>query len=450
MARGSHRTAPTPAALPCRGCAADTAARHPVRAPRRPRPWFRVQRPSAHCSSRRRSSPTRPTRRAGLRDPGSATTVRTPRSTAGSRATRLAAAPSSSANAAAASARSAASTRCSPRAPSRPPRGRSRSAAPIASPRCATPSRARNARSSSTSSAGRSAASSSRAATRSSSSATSTGAPTATASPRSRWRSRWSGCSSGSRSPKARSGRLDDLAQAYVPALAGTPYGATPIACTAHDALGRVVPRGLCRSGERHLHARPPHARAGSRRQPRRGEAVRLASRAAGRLLQLLVGRHRRAGPGARGGDRSEPVGLRARQAVAAAGRRGRGELGRRRHRARKSRSRTSTRCCATGRASDACSRRRASSTVARSCRGHGWRPRGRAPARRTPRWSATATTCGTRRTRSATLLWGLRGQNVLADPETGLVLVQTALASEDFLDLELAALWTAVRSQLR
>lgn len=48
------------------------------------------------------------------------------------------------------------------------------------------------------------------------------------------------------------------------------------------------------------------------------------------------------------------------------------------------------------------------------------------------------------------TLLWGLRGQNVLADPETGLVLVQTALSSDDALDLELAALWTAVRTQLR
>lgn len=47
-------------------------------------------------------------------------------------------------------------------------------------------------------------------------------------------------------------------------------------------------------------------------------------------------------------------------------------------------------------------------------------------------------------------MLWGLRGQHVLADPETGLVLVQTALASDDFLDLELAALWTAARSQLR
>lgn len=47
-------------------------------------------------------------------------------------------------------------------------------------------------------------------------------------------------------------------------------------------------------------------------------------------------------------------------------------------------------------------------------------------------------------------MLWGLRGQFVLADPETGLVLVQTALGSDDFLDLELAELWTAARSQLR
>ena len=46
--------------------------------------------------------------------------------------------------------------------------------------------------------------------------------------------------------------------------------------------------------------------------------------------------------------------------------------------------------------------------------------------------------------------LWGLRGQYVLADPETKLVLVQTALSSDDFLDLELSALWTAVRAQLR
>ena len=46
--------------------------------------------------------------------------------------------------------------------------------------------------------------------------------------------------------------------------------------------------------------------------------------------------------------------------------------------------------------------------------------------------------------------LAGLRGQYVFADPETKLVLVQTALSSNDFLDLELSALWTAVRSQLR
>lgn len=48
------------------------------------------------------------------------------------------------------------------------------------------------------------------------------------------------------------------------------------------------------------------------------------------------------------------------------------------------------------------------------------------------------------------TMFRGLRGQTLLADPETGLVLVQTALASDDFLDLELAALWTAMRAQLR
>jgi CubicO group peptidase (beta-lactamase class C family) len=46
--------------------------------------------------------------------------------------------------------------------------------------------------------------------------------------------------------------------------------------------------------------------------------------------------------------------------------------------------------------------------------------------------------------------LSGLRGQYVLADPETKLVLVQTALSSDDFLDLELAALWAATREQLR
>jgi CubicO group peptidase (beta-lactamase class C family) len=46
--------------------------------------------------------------------------------------------------------------------------------------------------------------------------------------------------------------------------------------------------------------------------------------------------------------------------------------------------------------------------------------------------------------------LWGLRGQYVLVDPETKLVLMQTALSSNDFLDLELSALWTAARAQLR
>jgi hypothetical protein len=47
-------------------------------------------------------------------------------------------------------------------------------------------------------------------------------------------------------------------------------------------------------------------------------------------------------------------------------------------------------------------------------------------------------------------MLSGFRGQVVLADPETGLVLVQTCLTHEDFLINELAALWTAARAQLR
>jgi CubicO group peptidase (beta-lactamase class C family) len=46
--------------------------------------------------------------------------------------------------------------------------------------------------------------------------------------------------------------------------------------------------------------------------------------------------------------------------------------------------------------------------------------------------------------------LWGLRGQYVIADPESKLVLVQTSLSSDDFLDLELAELWSAARAQLR
>jgi CubicO group peptidase (beta-lactamase class C family) len=45
--------------------------------------------------------------------------------------------------------------------------------------------------------------------------------------------------------------------------------------------------------------------------------------------------------------------------------------------------------------------------------------------------------------------LWGLRGQYVTADPESKLVLVQTSLSSEDFLDLELSELWNAARAQL-
>ena len=47
-------------------------------------------------------------------------------------------------------------------------------------------------------------------------------------------------------------------------------------------------------------------------------------------------------------------------------------------------------------------------------------------------------------------MLWGLRGQNILVDPETQLVLVQTALDSTDFLDLELSVLWAAARAQLQ
>jgi CubicO group peptidase (beta-lactamase class C family) len=45
--------------------------------------------------------------------------------------------------------------------------------------------------------------------------------------------------------------------------------------------------------------------------------------------------------------------------------------------------------------------------------------------------------------------LQGLRGQFVIADPETKLVLVQTSLSSDNFLSLELAALWKAARAQL-
>lgn len=47
-------------------------------------------------------------------------------------------------------------------------------------------------------------------------------------------------------------------------------------------------------------------------------------------------------------------------------------------------------------------------------------------------------------------MLSGFRGQVVLSDPETRLVLVQTCLTQEDFLINELSALWTAARTQLR
>jgi CubicO group peptidase (beta-lactamase class C family) len=47
-------------------------------------------------------------------------------------------------------------------------------------------------------------------------------------------------------------------------------------------------------------------------------------------------------------------------------------------------------------------------------------------------------------------LLQGLRGQFILVDPDTKLVLVQTALSSSDFAMSELVALWTATRAQLR
>ena len=48
--------------------------------------------------------------------------------------------------------------------------------------------------------------------------------------------------------------------------------------------------------------------------------------------------------------------------------------------------------------------------------------------------------------------LRGLRGQFVLVDPETKLVLVQTAVryGSDDVADQELLALWAAVSSELR
>jgi CubicO group peptidase (beta-lactamase class C family) len=45
--------------------------------------------------------------------------------------------------------------------------------------------------------------------------------------------------------------------------------------------------------------------------------------------------------------------------------------------------------------------------------------------------------------------LQGLRGQFVIADPVSKLVLVQTSLSSDNFLSLELSSLWTAARAQL-
>jgi CubicO group peptidase (beta-lactamase class C family) len=47
-------------------------------------------------------------------------------------------------------------------------------------------------------------------------------------------------------------------------------------------------------------------------------------------------------------------------------------------------------------------------------------------------------------------VLVGLRGQRVLIDPASKLVLVQTALDSNDFAESELIALWTAARAQFR
>jgi CubicO group peptidase (beta-lactamase class C family) len=47
-------------------------------------------------------------------------------------------------------------------------------------------------------------------------------------------------------------------------------------------------------------------------------------------------------------------------------------------------------------------------------------------------------------------LLQGLRGQFIYVDPETKLVLVQTALSSSDFEVSEFVSLWVAVRAQLR
>ena len=46
--------------------------------------------------------------------------------------------------------------------------------------------------------------------------------------------------------------------------------------------------------------------------------------------------------------------------------------------------------------------------------------------------------------------LRGLRGQFVLVDPASKLVLVQTAARGSGFADQELTALWSALPSQLR
>ena len=46
--------------------------------------------------------------------------------------------------------------------------------------------------------------------------------------------------------------------------------------------------------------------------------------------------------------------------------------------------------------------------------------------------------------------LRGLRGQFVIVDPETKLVLVQTAIRSDPVAERELFDLWSAISSQLR
>jgi hypothetical protein len=119
---------------------------------------------------------------------------------------------------------------------------------------------------------------------------------------------------------------VDDLAAAYVPALADTEYGRTPLRHPAANVLWRPLHRELWRS-RRHREARPRHIRPDRCWWGGGREAVQRTGRPEWHEILLRVGRDPGVGPGPSSRDRASGRRLPAGENLGAHGGRGRCDL---------------------------------------------------------------------------------------------------------------------------